>query len=94
MTDEGRLLLLQVATAQAVNARLANGEDLGVTSALPQQVKIAIGQILDIVPWMETHRKPLARLRFETAWIHGDESTGGIKPMGMEIKDAGHGTGS
>ena len=83
-----------MAATQAIDARLADGEHLGVTSALPQQVKIAIGEILDIVPRMKAHRVPQAWLRVETARIHGDESAGGVKPMGMEVEDVHHGTGS
>ena len=83
-----------MAATQAIDARLADGEHLGVTSTLPQQVKIAIGEILHIVPRMKAHRVPQAWLRVETARIHGDESAGGVKPMGMEVEDVHHGTGS
>lgn len=61
---------------------------------LVQEFKILIGKLIYFMPWMESHRVPLARLRVEILRSHRDEGSVGIKMMGVNVDDRCHGTGS
>ena len=94
VAHEGLGLRRQFGPAQGVDACLADGKHLGVAGALLKQAVIVIGEGVDAVPGMKAHRIPLSRLRVKATRIHRNEGCGGFEPMGMDIEDGVHGTGS
>ena len=94
MTHKQRFLKCHVTATQSVQSRLADGEHLGMTGTLLQQGKIGIGHAIGSVPRMKTDRIPQTWLRVKPSRVHRDESSGGVKPMGMEVENVYHGTGS
>ncbi len=87
MTHKQRFLQCHIAATQSVQPRLADSEHLGVTGTLLQQVKIGIGDTMGSVPRMKTDRIPQTGLRVKPSRVHRDESSGGVKPMGMEVEN-------
>ena len=94
VTDENRCLDVEGCTTQAVESGFADGEYLGVGGALLKEEEIVVAGGICNVPGMETDRVPLARLGLEAARIHRDERCRGVKPMGVNVEDVYHGTGS
>ena len=70
MTHEQRFLQYHIAATQGIQSRLADGEHLGMTGTLLQQVKISIGHAIGSVPRMKTHRIPQTGLRVKPSRVY------------------------
>ena len=87
-------LNVDVAAAQGVHARLADGEHLRVPRTLFQQGPVVGCEAVHVVPRVISHRVPASGLGVELPRIDRDEGTTGVKAVSMEVENVHHGTGS
>lgn len=94
MAGEAPLLHGERVAAQGVESGLAHGHHLRMQGGGGQQAVVGFGECGLGSPGMEPHGVTPPRLGPELARLDGDEGVGGLQPVGMDIGDGGHGTGS